>query len=624
MHTEINHYAASLQGDREAFGEIVRRNQNLVSAITYSITGNIQQSEDLAQETFITAWQRLGELRHVEKLPAWLCGIARNLANNYLRRTETERRARTGSTGTEATLENVAAPATDETGYDETDSEEQIALLWATLEQIPLQFREPLVMYYRQNQSVADIAAALELTEDTIRQRIARGRTFLKKEVERRVEQTLGRIKPGEHFTVAVLAAIPVFATAPEVFAATSAAGSASVAAKSSGGVPLFASVTAYVQFLTNAVFFPLAIFCGTVFGAWDGVRNSPTLRSRRFMLKATIFQTIMGMSFGTFFVIFARSYALFIPINGKAPLENFVLIFFLVYFIFIGLYCVISSFVINRRWRTIVEEDMVQPVDLDALEKSSLSLRNLRKFLRDLISIPFLAILPPLFFGMIMTEQYTHLRWWAFFEHLAEIIPMNAVGLFPFVTFFTLLIFYWVIEKKIKNENSLAVWPPKIPNILSVLTGEEKPKSGLRYRTNLWSDLLLIGVGLCVLQGIVCAGYFSHEFPSQIASGPAAIQGCYLAVFAVSFIAYVLFAMFFAGIPRKRYFGYIYFGLFIAVFNTLVLLIEPLLWQYFLGEPMPRWLLDSNGGRLFATLFWFPYFIMSGVAGLFAFRKRS
>ena len=79
---------------REAFGEIVRRYQNLVSAVTYSITGNRQESEDLAQETFIMAWKSMDKLRDIEKLPAWLCGIARNLANDWVRKTQTERQAR--------------------------------------------------------------------------------------------------------------------------------------------------------------------------------------------------------------------------------------------------------------------------------------------------------------------------------------------------------------------------------------------------------------------------------------------------------------------------------------------------------------------------------------------------
>ncbi|MGL6196525.1 MAG: RNA polymerase sigma factor [Thermoguttaceae bacterium] len=73
---------ASTAGNREAFAQIVQKYQNLVSAVTFGITGNLQQSEDLAQETFVIAWEKLSELREPEKLSSWLCGIARNLSHN--------------------------------------------------------------------------------------------------------------------------------------------------------------------------------------------------------------------------------------------------------------------------------------------------------------------------------------------------------------------------------------------------------------------------------------------------------------------------------------------------------------------------------------------------------------
>src|SRR5690242_3431756 len=76
---------ASLAGNREAFGQIVSRYQSLVCSLAYSATGSLGQSEDLAQETFLAAWKHLAELREPASLRAWLCGIARNLINNYLR-----------------------------------------------------------------------------------------------------------------------------------------------------------------------------------------------------------------------------------------------------------------------------------------------------------------------------------------------------------------------------------------------------------------------------------------------------------------------------------------------------------------------------------------------------------
>ena len=78
--------AQSLGGNRDAFGRIVSRYQSLICSLAYSATGSLGQSEDLAQETFITAWKHLGHLRERNKLRAWLCGIARNRINSSLRR----------------------------------------------------------------------------------------------------------------------------------------------------------------------------------------------------------------------------------------------------------------------------------------------------------------------------------------------------------------------------------------------------------------------------------------------------------------------------------------------------------------------------------------------------------
>ena len=59
--------------DREAFEELVRWHQSVVSAVAYNGCGDLTQSEDIAQETFWAAW------RDPTRLRAWLCGVARNL-----------------------------------------------------------------------------------------------------------------------------------------------------------------------------------------------------------------------------------------------------------------------------------------------------------------------------------------------------------------------------------------------------------------------------------------------------------------------------------------------------------------------------------------------------------------
>ncbi|MBL8273539.1 MAG: hypothetical protein JNJ74_07005, partial [Xanthomonadales bacterium] len=83
--TDASLVAQSVAGHRPAFEQIVSRYQALVCSVAYSATGSLSQSEDLAQETFLSAWRQLRGLREPERLAGWLCGIARNLAHNRLR-----------------------------------------------------------------------------------------------------------------------------------------------------------------------------------------------------------------------------------------------------------------------------------------------------------------------------------------------------------------------------------------------------------------------------------------------------------------------------------------------------------------------------------------------------------
>src|SRR5689334_24886636 len=76
----------SCEGDREAFTKIVERYQSLICSLAYSACGALGTSEDIAQETFITAWHRLKELREPTKLRQWLCSIVRNIAASAVRR----------------------------------------------------------------------------------------------------------------------------------------------------------------------------------------------------------------------------------------------------------------------------------------------------------------------------------------------------------------------------------------------------------------------------------------------------------------------------------------------------------------------------------------------------------
>src|SRR5436190_3507803 len=144
---DVSLVSRSISGDRPAFAAIVSRYQSLVCSVAYSATGNVSRSEDLAQETFLTAWRRMAELREPERLRAWLCGIARNLAFNRIR-----------SEGHEPTQDalpiDVAAeaPALEPPLDEAAIRDEEQAILWRSIGRIPATYREPLVLFYREHQ----------------------------------------------------------------------------------------------------------------------------------------------------------------------------------------------------------------------------------------------------------------------------------------------------------------------------------------------------------------------------------------------------------------------------------------------------------------------------------------
>src|SRR5271154_4320497 len=194
----------SLSGNRDAFGQIVARYQSLVCSLAFSATGSLGQSEDLAQETFLAAWKQLAGFREPEKLRAWLCGIARNLINNSLRKQGREPSHRAES------LEEVSeAHSPEPLPAEQAISNEESAILWRSLEKIPEIYREPIVLFYREHQSIEAVAQNLELSEDAVKQRLSRGRKLLHEQILAYVEGALEKTNPGKVFTLGVLAALP-------------------------------------------------------------------------------------------------------------------------------------------------------------------------------------------------------------------------------------------------------------------------------------------------------------------------------------------------------------------------------------------------------------------------------
>ena len=244
-------------GSSDAFAELVGRYQNLATSIAFANSGDLQRSEDIAQQAFLVAWQKQSELADPDRFAGWIRGIVTNVARNERRIKEN----RVQKSSVELTEHD--APATSATPQNRASRKEQNELLWNSLNQIPLEYREPLVLFYREDLSVAAVAEQLELSQDAVKQRLSRGRKMLKQEIETMVEDFLVDSKPAGNFTAGVIAALPAVSATAKAAAIKTAA--ATVGSKA-------ASAVTAVTFWGTA--FGIFGALGGLLGARRGIKN--------------------------------------------------------------------------------------------------------------------------------------------------------------------------------------------------------------------------------------------------------------------------------------------------------------------------------------------------------------
>jgi len=178
--------ARSRDGDADAFGKIVERYQGLVYATALQIVRNPAAAQDVAQETFIAAYDSLHGLRSDDAFASWLRRIARNAALRW----------RKGQVRT-TSLAEARAPASPSV---ESDAEEtadrmeadrfadEIGKVVASLSDA---LRFPVILCYLDGVPAAEAARFLGIKEGTLRKRLHDGKKKLQEKVVRMAEKTL-------------------------------------------------------------------------------------------------------------------------------------------------------------------------------------------------------------------------------------------------------------------------------------------------------------------------------------------------------------------------------------------------------------------------------------------------
>lgn len=162
-----------LNGNTNAFGELVDRYQNFVFTIAIRILKVSEEAEEVAQDSFIKAYDSLSTFRGESKFSTWLYRIVYHKSLDRIKMNRRHRTYEINEEITDDTLDHI------ENGLEFMLSEERSDIIKKCIAQLPEEEAAIITLYYFEEQSVKEIAKVTDLTEDNIKIKLYRSRKKL-------------------------------------------------------------------------------------------------------------------------------------------------------------------------------------------------------------------------------------------------------------------------------------------------------------------------------------------------------------------------------------------------------------------------------------------------------------
>ena len=156
-----------MQGSTASLADLISAHYETLYRFAYRLSGSADDAEDLVQQTFLQAHQKLDQLREQERAKAWLFSILRN---HFLKSV-----SKKGSST--VSIDSVAEPEYVWSESDVVDRE----LLQKTMDELPVDYRVPIALYYLKEFSYKEIAEHLEIPIGTVMSRLSRGKSILRR-----------------------------------------------------------------------------------------------------------------------------------------------------------------------------------------------------------------------------------------------------------------------------------------------------------------------------------------------------------------------------------------------------------------------------------------------------------
>ena len=201
--------SASLARRHDAFGELVLRFQNMAYGYAYAVLGDAYLAQEAAQEAFVTAYQRLQQLREPSAFPSWLRRIVLTQSNRLIR----------GKRIVVQPIEMATQHFADQPDLADAIEQRELAQqLYTAIRALPEQQRAAVILYYIDGYSQNEVAAFLELSVDAVKKQLQRARERLQERMIAMVRDDLRKRRPSKdnRFVQAVRLFSSLQATAEE------------------------------------------------------------------------------------------------------------------------------------------------------------------------------------------------------------------------------------------------------------------------------------------------------------------------------------------------------------------------------------------------------------------------
>jgi RNA polymerase sigma-70 factor (ECF subfamily) len=169
--------ARAQQGEARAFEQLIASHLGLVRRYARAFASLEAEADDLAQDALLKVYRSLRLFQCQSAFSTWLYTVVRSVYLDAVKNRSARERARERVLGSWDTAQEPTAPAADELLGREEDRHR----VWQALRQVPLEFRTALVLFDIEGRSYEDIAAIEGVPIGTIKSRLSRGRSHLKR-----------------------------------------------------------------------------------------------------------------------------------------------------------------------------------------------------------------------------------------------------------------------------------------------------------------------------------------------------------------------------------------------------------------------------------------------------------